>query len=104
MDMNEKLQQYQKAIEQEFALAQSATDLDLETIKNNTASKLLQAVPNAVERILYLLEHAEKDTTQLSAAKFIIANALGKEAIGDTTDPLTNLLKELQANKVDGSE
>jgi hypothetical protein len=95
MDINEKLQQYQKAMEQEFELASKATDQDLETIRNNTAAKLLQAVPNAVERILYLLEHAEKDTTQLNAAKFIIANALGKEAIGDTTDPLTNLLREL---------
>lgn len=100
-NLHEKLKQYQLAYEQEYGLAQAATDSDLETIRNNTAAKLLQAVPMAVERILYLLEHADKDTTQLSAAKFILANALGKEAIGDTTDPLTNLLKELTAKAAD---
>lgn len=94
-DLDAQLQAYRKALEEEYDAAESGTPNDLEKIRVTTASKLLTAVPAAVERIVYLLEHAEKDSTQLAAAKFIIANGLGEGAIGDTTDPLEALLKKL---------
>jgi hypothetical protein len=96
--LDERLKQYHDAIAQEFELAQDASLDDLKDIRKNAAESFLAAVPKAVKRILYLMEHAEKDTTQLNAAKYVVSSALAKEGIGEAGDPLAQLLKELQAN------
>lgn len=91
--MQDDLSAYRKSLEQEF---DAAANIDLDTIRSTTAAKLLAAVPKAVEHILYLAEHAEKDTTQLAACKFIIDRAFN-EKTGDG-DALTKLLEELTKN------
>lgn len=103
MDANEselqkKLAQYKLAMQQEYELADKASPEDLEQIRNNAASAFLGAVPKAVQHILYLMEHAEKDTTQLTAARFVIQTALAKDGVAETGDVLTNLIKQLAAN------
>ena len=97
LSLDQQLQLYRKALEQEYGLSENATPDDLDKIRSATQQKLLRAVPEAVERIIALMTYAEKDTTQLSAAKFIIANGLGGTGEGD--DPLSNLIKQLTSGE-----
>lgn len=96
--LQKKLAQYRLAFQQEYELADNATPEELEKIRSNAASAFLKAVPRAVQHILYLCEHAEKDTTQLSAAKFIVQSAFAKDGAAENGDSFTNLLKQLTAN------
>jgi hypothetical protein len=97
--LDARLKQYHDAIQQEYQLAESAaTSGNLDDIREKTATQFLSAVPRAVERILYLMDHAEKDTTQLAASKFVVQSALAKEGLGEAGDPLVQLLNELKAN------
>lgn len=91
--MEEDLKSYRESLEEEY---DAARNIDLDTVRTATASKLLTAVPRAVEHILYLAEHAEKDTTQLAACKFIIDRAFDSK-VGDD-DALTKLLEEITKN------
>lgn len=95
--LDEKLQLYRQALQEEYELAQTADPDALEAIRTTATTKLLGAVPEAVERVIHLMSHAEKDTTQLNAAKFILANALGSGVSEGTADPLANLIKQLTA-------
>jgi len=96
--LDARLKQYHDAIASEFELAKNPTPDNIDKIRENAATQFLMAVPKAVERILYLSEHAEKDTTQLAASKFIVASALTKDGIGEAGDPLLQLLNELKQN------
>jgi hypothetical protein len=92
--LDERLKQYHEAIESEFKLATDPTPQDLTTIRKNAAEAFLAAVPQAVKRILYLMEHADKESIQFGASKFVVQQALSSDTT-DSADPLTQLLKEL---------
>jgi hypothetical protein len=110
--LDDRLKQYHEAIKSEFELASKAAQSgNLDEIREAAATQFLNAVPRAVERILYLMDHAEKDATQLVAAKFVVQSALEKNGVGEAGDPLTQLLKELddaakakKANKANGNK
>lgn len=90
----EELKQYREAYEQEFA------EPDVTALKLKTKKLLVEAVPAAVNRLIFLIDHAEKDSTQLAAAKYVVDAVLGKgggaNLVGD--DPLEALLQRLAAN------
>jgi hypothetical protein len=104
--LDERLKQYHEAIESEFKLATDPSPQDLSTIRKNAAEAFLAAVPQAVKRILYLMEHADKENIQFGASKFVVQSALSQDST-DAADPLTQLLKELndkaQAQKAQAS-
>lgn len=101
IDDNEKslqarLAEYQKAIEAEFEISDKHGEgLNVTNIAEQTREMLTRAVPVAVSRLIHLVEHADKETTQLSAAKYVLDAALGKGKIPGVDDPMTDLLKQI---------
>jgi hypothetical protein len=94
--LQEQLTSYKAAIEAEFQLSEQHQEgLDRASIGEKTRDMLTRAVPIAVSRLVYLVEHGDKETTQLSAAKYIIDYGLGKSKLENPDDPLSDLLKSL---------
>lgn len=95
----DELRAYKEAYEQEFA------EPDIISLKHKTQKLLVEAVPAAVNRLIYLIDHAEKDSTQLAASKYVIDAVLGKGggAAMVAEDPVEALLQKLAANDVEDS-
>jgi NAD(P)H-hydrate repair Nnr-like enzyme with NAD(P)H-hydrate epimerase domain len=94
--LQKQLQEYRAAIESEFELNEKHKEgLNRENIAEKTKEMLTHAVPIAVSKLVYLVEYADKDTTQLSAAKYIIDYALGKGKLESPDDPLKDLITSI---------
>ena len=104
-----ELAKYRKAYEEEWERANlvapgNVGELDTKALREQTQALLLQAVPSAVERIIAIMEHSDKDGVQLSAAKFILDTVLGKNsALKVADDPLDALLAKLAMNDEPGA-
>lgn len=101
----EELAKYKKAYEEEWERTNllSTTDgvamLDTAELRKQTQVLLLKAVPQAVERICAIMQHSDKDSTQLAASRYIIDTVLGKNSsLKVDDDPLDALLDALRAN------
>jgi hypothetical protein len=96
-DLAASIKTYHQAIEEEFEIA--AKDGDPSILVDLAHKKMALAFPKAVERIVNLVEFAEKDSTAFSAAKFIYEEVKSALA-GEDNSPLAKLLAQisLEAN------
>ena len=103
----EKLRNFQEALESEHkAISNEATDgeplLVAEQVIARAEQKLLKAVDTAVDTIVLLAEHADKDSTRFAVCRYILDGAKKHpEAAGD---PMDALLKKLTATPADATE
>jgi hypothetical protein len=95
--LNAKLQDYYKALEEEWTSSPSNPDGDLTPtqVRDKTKQLLTQAVPKAVGSLLYLSQHAQAESVKLQAARYIVDKGLGSDPGGLVGDPLEQLLNEL---------
>ena len=96
-----KLAEYRQALEEEFEVGVKYEDgrLTPTEIRDRTKELLTGAVPKAVARMLYLVEHGKTEQVQLKASQFIIEAGIGKDGGGLVGDPLENLLTQINATK-----
>lgn len=91
-DLAASIKTYHQAIEEEFEIA--AKDGDPSVLVDLAHKKMALAFPKAVDRIVNLVEFADKDTTAFSAAKFIYEEV--KAALrGEDDSPLAQLMAKL---------
>ena len=97
--LQEKLALYQKALQEEFedGVKYQEGKLTPMEIRNKTKELMTQAVPKAVARLQYIIEHGQNESNQLKAAQYVIDKGLGKDVHGLTGDPLEELLAEINA-------
>lgn len=95
-ELQAKLNNYQRAIEEEFAQAEAKatkTGEDFETLIRETFK---DHTPEACAQVVWLASNADSEGIRLQASKLIISEAFKiaeKEA-----DPITKLIRDLQAN------
>ena len=100
----EKVQKYYAALEDELrATASEATDgepqlVASEVMKQNE-QKLLRAVDSATDKIIELIEHAEKEATQFNAAKYVIE--LARKDAPEKVNPIEELIGKLTSTPAD---
>lgn len=93
-----QLAKYKTAIQQEFVISENHQEgLDTASITEKTKEMLTHAVPVAVQQIVYLVQYADKETTQLAAAKYVLDYALGKGKLDSPDDPIADLIKQMGA-------
>jgi hypothetical protein len=92
--VQEKLNNYHAAFEQEFA---EAAEKSPDNIIEYTQDFFKKNVAMAAAQIANLCGNAESETVRANCSKFIIEQA-SKDATGDG-DPFKKLFAELQANK-----
>lgn len=93
-----KLQAYYAELENELrATASEATDGEPELVAGEvlkaTEQKLLRAVDSATDKIIELIEHAEKEATQFNAAKYVIE--LARKEAPEKVNPIEELIGKL---------
>jgi len=94
----ESLQKYYASLEDELrSTASEATDgepelVPSEVLKKNE-QKLLRAVDSATDKIIELIEHAEKEATQFNASKYVIE--LARKEAPDKVNPIEELISKL---------
>jgi hypothetical protein len=99
-----KLEEYSKAVREEFALQQEAREkekagLDTLTVHEFTQDFFKKNIAHAAAQIYHLAMHAESETVRLKAATTIIEKAL-QDAVAQG-DPIKNLLQEITAKSKD---
>jgi hypothetical protein len=101
--LQDQLQNYQRALEQEWEDGVKYSDGTLTPLEIRTKTKeiLTQGVPKAVASLVYLAQHGKNETVQLNAAKYIIDKAIGKELDGIVGNPLEALLSTLNEARAD---
>lgn len=101
-----ELQAYQKALQEEWetGVQYSEGKLTPPEIRDKTKELLTQGVPKAVAGMLYLCQHARSEQVMLSAQKFVIERAIGKEGTGLVGDPLEELMRTLRDSAQDRQE
>ena len=91
-----KLQQYQKAIEQEYNVIKEATASGEAPVVAEAARNLLiTRAADAAKTIAWLAENATSEATRFQASKYILDNCLGKDALAPPVDPLQALISQL---------
>lgn len=95
-EAEQKLREYQQAIEEEFAKDTQYMngEADPVAIRERTRELMQQAVPHAVARLRYLIDHAKNESVQYKAAVFVIERAAGKD-IALMSDPIEELLRKV---------
>lgn len=88
-----ELHDYHKAIEEEFGIELNPNNTPDE-IRQKSREFAIKHLQSALQKIAYLVENADKDTTQLAAAKAVIQIAQGTSP-KDEVDPLKRLLEEI---------
>jgi hypothetical protein len=89
------LQDYYKSIEEEFKTDTSTFDpVKKQEFADRAKAKLVQLIPTAVTTLEMLMVHGQKETTKLSAAKFVLENALSDKIV-TPVDPMQDLLNEM---------
>jgi hypothetical protein len=102
--LQKQLQDYRAAIEAEFEFSQKHMEgLDRENIAEKTKEMLTHAVPIAVSKLVHLVEYAERDSTQLAAARYILDYALGKGKLEGPDDPLKDLINSINSSSQDNA-
>lgn len=96
--LQEKLNAYRKAHEQEFKLAASAEE---EVIKA-TEDFFKKQTPDAAAQIVWLAHNAESETVQANMCKFIIQ--MGTQDAKRDGDPIKELLADLKKKPVSVSD
>lgn len=97
--LQEQLQSYYAALESEWTDGVNYTEgkLTPEQIRDKTEELLTQAIPKAVARLTYIIEHGKNENAQLKAALAVIDRGIGDGGV-IPADPLTRLLEGLKAN------
>ena len=90
-ELAKKVQEYKKAVESEYREERDPSEL-----AKNARKDFVQLLPKVAEVVGHLLFHAEKETTQLNAAKFVWT-VCASEYDG-AEDPLKKLFEELKLN------
>lgn len=90
-ELAQMVQLHRKAVEEEFNLLNSE---DPEALKAVGRKVFAEAYSKAVNRVVSLIDHAEKDTTALQAARFVIQEV--HAAASEEDSPLNKLINELQ--------
>ena len=96
----EKIQSYYRELEAELTTShKQATDGEPELVASDVLKqneqKLLKAVDTATDKIIELIEHAEKEATQFNAAKYVIE--LARKDAPEKVNPIEELVKKLTA-------
>ena len=87
--------EYRKALEQEYAAATTSSDAKLDEVKEI----LLSGSTEAAKTLVFLSEHATKESTRLKAASQVLTFVgVGKD--NDPTKSLEKLLGSLQPDVV----
>jgi|SRR5947208_5713123 len=94
MDKFIALQEHHKAIEQEFAALDLKPEDTPDEIRTKCRTWAVTNLQAALSTIADLVTEAEKETTQLAAAKTVIQIAHGTSP-KDEADPLSKLFKDL---------
>lgn len=94
----ESLQKYYASLETELrATASEATDgepeIEAAEVLKIAERKFLKAVDSATDKIIELIEHAEKEATQFNAAKYVIE--LARKEAPDKVNPIEELISKL---------
>lgn len=93
--LQESIESVKRAYEEEFATAERE-NCDL-AVKAETI--LFSGAETAAKRLVYLVEHAEKENVQSDCAKFILNNTVAKLlAKSEKDEALEKLIAELTAN------
>jgi hypothetical protein len=91
----QEMQDYQKALQQEYEIAAKKDD-SLEDIAKTTAEFLAKHNPTAAAMVVYLMNNSTSDGVRLNASKYIIETVRNahKDLPGD---PVADILKSLMA-------
>lgn len=92
VSLAETLDAYRNAIGEEF-------DLSEKEAADKVRATFGEELEAAANKVIYLMEHAESEAVNLSAAKFIFQVVMGKELHDGKGDPFSKLLKELGKDK-----
>src|ERR1051325_5766667 len=86
-----KVEGYQKAIEEEYAVLSSSDSA--EDVRKLIDKKIASALPGFVDQLILIAQAGDSDNARLSAIKFAF-NWYFKESSG-TDDPFTKMLNDL---------
>lgn len=94
-----KLDDYRRALAEEHEKIKSEANdgaplLDASAIAAGIEQKMLRAADEAAETVLDIMEHGDKDTTRLSAAKYVLDNI--KDKVDPESDPWDLLLARIK--------
>lgn len=94
----EKLKAYQRALAEEYEKIKSEANdgaplIDAAVTAQKIEQKLLKAADEAADTVIDILDHGDKDTVRLSAAKYILDNIKGK--VTPDADPWETIIQRL---------
>jgi len=106
MEMNElpegvqrKLNDYRRSVEEAYEAEFKVVDSKLSGAKTVTRDQLADLASDAVLCLAEVMRDGEKDGDRINAAKYVLDKVLGKDAVLDPDDPMSEMIKKLTANK-----
>lgn len=95
---NEKLQLYNKAIEEEYALAQQTVSEDQTTDEavEMSLAYFRKNIATAAATIVHLMNNSSSDGIKMNAAKYII-ECVKSGAVDNKNDPVMEIIKGLKS-------
>jgi hypothetical protein len=78
----------------------SSERLVLDENETQQATRLLREhAPEAALSIIHLAKFSETPSVRLNASKYILDKVMGRDALFEKTDPVTEFLKKIQSEK-----
>src|SRR6476619_6869259 len=104
MEMNElpegvqrKLNDYRRSVEEAYEAEFKVVDSKLSGAKTVTRDQLADLASDAVLCLAEVMRDGEKDGDRINAAKYVLDKVLGKDAVLDPDDPMSEMIKKLTA-------
>lgn len=88
---------YKKALEEEFA----NTDVDDPEVQKQVRKQIHELVPDACERIMWLLKHSSSESVQANLAKYILSESMKSADADKPKDALTEMFDKLRVDDVE---
>lgn len=96
-ELQRMLAEYKRALEQEFDVVERPEIVDPTLLAEAVKKQMITHLPKAFATIVYLTEHGESHAIRLTAAKYIVESAIGKNAIAiNPADPLSTIMSKLR--------
>lgn len=98
-DVRDKLADYRRRVEEAYESEFEVQDSKLAGAKVATRDLLADLAATAVATLREIMEESDSDATRAKVACYVTDKVLGKDAVLDPDDPMTELVKRLQGTE-----
>lgn len=98
-DVRNALADYKRQVEESYRSEFEVQDSKLAGAKVATRDLLADLAKTAVFTLRELMEDSESDATRAKVAMYVTDKVLGKDTVLDPDDPMSELVKRLQATE-----